>query len=130
MPDDKARAEVNLKNSICTDTPTGTDLYQFGDPAAQHIHNTGIERNGGIQNLYLKIGTFPTAGAATVITKTGQVLQVDSSNNVRLNNNSIGNVGPYAISMRGALAAYSDAAWSASNTIIGILKVGSVNPGR
>ena len=117
---------IELQSSICTDTPPGADLFSFGDQGAKHITNTGLFRNGGLTPLYEKETTFSTPGLQSLITKSGDLLQVDSSHNVRINNNSIGNVGPYAVSSRGAIKGYSDAAWSASNTIIGIVKIGSV----
>jgi hypothetical protein len=116
---------VNLQSSICTDTPTGADLWQFGDEAATHIVNTGIERNGGIAPIYEQETTFPTAGQATMIAKDGTVVQVDASNNVRLNDQVIGNVGPLAIAQRGKLSGYLDAAWTADGTLIAITRVGT-----
>ena len=123
--DDKNRTEIKLAQSICTEVPTGVDIYQFGDGAAQHIKNTGIERAGGITNLYEQESTFTTAGVSTMIAKDGTTVQIDSSSNVRLNDVVIGNVGPYSVTSRGAIKGYSDAAWTASNTIIGIVKIGS-----
>ena len=123
--DDKTRTEVNLKASICTDTPTGTDIWSFGDPDAQHIENTGIERNGGVTNLYEQQTTFTTAGLHSVYAKSGDLVQVDSSHNVRINDTVIGNVGTYGVIQRGALPGYADCAWTADDTIIGIVKVGS-----
>lgn len=122
---DKGRMGIKLKASICTDNPTGTDIYRPGAEDAQHVENTGIERQGGLTPIYEQETTFPTAGLQSLITKSGDTVQVDSSHNVRINDVVIGNVGPYAVSSRGALKGYSDAAWTAGNTIIGIVKVGS-----
>ncbi len=116
---------VNLKASICTDTPTGADLFPFGSEDARHLQNTGIERNGGITPIYEKEATFATPGAHSVYTKSGDLLQIDAARNVRINDISIGNVGPYAVTSRGSIPGYSDAAWTAANTILGIVKVGS-----
>lgn len=125
MPDKSARASVNLKASICTDGPIGSDIFAFGDPEARVQVNTGIERMGGVTNLYEKETTFATAGSHSVYTKSGDLLQVDASHNVRINDSVIGNVGPCAVPLRGSLPGYSDAAWTSTNTIIGIVKVGS-----
>lgn len=121
------RASLNLKSSICTDNPTGSDTYPFDDQPTQVVQHTGMERNGGITSFYEQETTFITAGANSIITNDGSLLQVDSSNNVRLNNNVIGNVGPYTVFRRGALAGvYLDAAWTTTGTIIGIKKAGNV----
>src|SRR5512146_3208859 len=60
------RANINLKQSICTENPTGTDIYAFGDAAAQHVENTGIEREGGLTTQYEQETTFTTPGASMV----------------------------------------------------------------
>jgi len=116
---------VNLKASLCTDTPAGADLFPFGSEDAKHLQNTGIERNSGITPIYEKETTFATAGLHSVYTKSGDLLQIDAAHNVRINDTVIGNVGTYAVTNRNALFGYSDAAWTAANTILGIVKVGS-----
>jgi len=125
MPDNKNRVEINLKASMCVENPTGSDIYAWNDPEAQHVKNNGIEREGGITNLYETETTFPTAGVSTMIAKDGTVIQVDSSNNVRLNDHVIGNVGPLAIAQRGVLSGYLDAAWTADATLLAINRVGT-----
>ncbi len=117
--------KINLKQSICTDTPLGADLWQLGDPGASHLENTGIERNSGITPIYEKETTFPTAGANSIITADGSVLQVDASNNVRLNDSVIGNVGPCSVYRRGSFQQYIDIAWTVTGTIIGIKRNGT-----
>jgi len=118
-------AKLNLQRSICTDTPTGADLFQIGDDNAKHLQNTGMERNGGLTPIYEKETTFPTAGVSTIIAKDGTVVQVDASNNVRLNDRVIGNVGPLAIKNRGVLSGYLDAAWTADETLLAINRIGT-----
>jgi hypothetical protein len=120
------RTDINLVASISTDGPVGTPVYDFRDDEAKVEQNTGIERNGGVTNLYQQETTFTTAGANSVIVGDGSLLQVDSSHNVRIDNVAIGNVGPLSVHRRGILAGYLDAAWTDSNTIIGITKIGTV----
>src|SRR5512146_2256006 len=121
MPDSKARAEVELRQSICTSNPTGSDIYQWGDPKAEHVTNTGIEREGGVTNIYKQTTTFTTAGASTMIAKDGTIVQIDSNNYVRLNNVIIGNVGTLAVFARGVLpSGYVDACWTKDSTILGL----------
>lgn len=122
----QGRAFLNLKSSICVDNPTGSDTYPFSDEPTQIVQNTGIERNGGVSSIYEQETTFATAGANSIITKSGDLLQVDSSNNVRLNDAVIGNVGPCSIFRRGILpGSYLDAAWTATGTILAIKLVGT-----
>ncbi len=123
MPPNRTR--LRLPASLCTDTPTGADLYPFDSEEAKHLQNTGMERNGGILPIYEKETTFATAGLHSVYTKSGDLLQIDAAHNVRINDTVIGNVGTYAVTNRNALFGYSDAAWTAANTILGIVKVGS-----
>ena len=116
--------KLDLKSSVCTDSPTGSDLFPFSADPTQVIQNTGIERNGGVAAIYEQQTTFTTAGAPTVIAKDGTVVQVDSSNNVRLNDLVIGNVGTKAVYARGVLPNYLDVAWTADNTVLGISRSG------
>ncbi|HXK36981.1 MAG TPA: hypothetical protein VJ553_05370 [Candidatus Paceibacterota bacterium] len=125
MGEKTARASLNLRQSICTDGPTGSDIFAFEDPEARVLANTGIERAGGVTNIYEKEATFATAGLHSLYTKSGDLLQVDGSHNVRINDSVIGNVGTCAVTARGSIPGYSDAAWTTANTIIGIVKVGS-----
>jgi hypothetical protein len=124
---DKGRVELNLKASICTDNPTGTDIYKPGDPAAKHVENTGIERQGGLTPIYEQETTFATAGADSIITASGDLLQVLGPlfGQVLLNNEQIGRVGTCTIHQRGVIPGYYlDAAWTTTATIIGIKNVG------
>jgi hypothetical protein len=121
-----ARAEIELKASICTDTPWAADLFVFGDKEAKHLTNTGMERNGGLTPVYEKEETFATAGLNSMFTKSGDLLQVDASNNVRFNDAVIGNVGALSVYQRGLLPAFADAAWTADGTILGISRAGTV----
>lgn len=119
-------AKIELKQSICTDTPIGSDLFALGDGNAKHLKNTGMERNGGITPIYEQETTFPTAGVSTMIAKDGTVIQVDASNNVRLDDTVIGNVGPYTVNKRGSVPQYIDAVWTLAGTLIGIKRNATV----
>jgi hypothetical protein len=113
--------DIDLHNSsVCTDSPTGSDLFPFSEAPTQLIQNTGIERNGGITPLYQQITTFATSATCFAIAKSGDLVQVDSSNNVLFNNSIIGNVGSLAVYTRGIIPQYLDAAWTNNNTIIGL----------
>ena len=122
---DSGRTTIDLKSSVCTDNPTGSDTYPFSADPTQIVQNTGIERNGGVESIYEQETTFTTAGVSTMIAKDGTVVQVDASNNVRLNDTVIGNVGPLAIKNRGVLKGYLDAAWTADETLIAINRIGT-----
>jgi hypothetical protein len=123
---DAGRASLDLKSSVCTDNPTGSDTYPFSSDTAQIVANTGMERAGGVLPIYEQETTFSTAGTSTMIAKDGTLVQVDSSHIVRLDDMPIGNVGTLAITMRGKLPSYLDAAWTADNTIIGITRRNTV----
>ncbi len=120
---DKGRVDLDLKLSLCTDNPTGTDIYPPGSHDAQHVRHTGIERQGGITSIYEQETTFSAAGTSTMIAKNGTVIQVDASNNVLLDNTSIGNIGPLAIKNRGMLPSCLDAAWTADGTIVFVNRI-------
>ena len=117
------RASINLRSSICTDNPAGSDTYDFNSDPTQINQNTGIERNGGVSTIYEQETTFATAGQATMIAKDGTLIEVDASNNVLLDNVSIGNIGPLAIKNRGILPSCLDAAWTADETIVFINRI-------
>jgi hypothetical protein len=121
-----ASFSLDLINSICTDNPTGSDVYPFTPGKTHIVQNTGIERNGGISAQFEQETTF-TISTDTVIAKDGTVIQVDSSNNVLLNNRVIGNVGTLAVYARGVLPGYyTDAVWTKDSTILGLRRNGYV----
>lgn len=127
MPPAQLATSIDLRHSsVCTDSPTGADLFPYSTDPTQFIQNTGMERNGGISAIYQQITTFTTAGAPTMIAKDGTVIQVDSSNNVRLDNTVVGNVGPYAVYSRGKIPACLDVAWTADSTILMVNRAGTV----
>ena len=125
MTKDNGRTTIDLKSSLCTDNPTGSDVYPFTADPTQVVQNTGMERAGGITSIYEQETTFATAGLQSLITKRGDLLQVDASHNIRINDTSIGNVGPYAVYQRGQIPRLPDAAYTADGTIIGIVRIGS-----
>jgi hypothetical protein len=129
------RETINLKISQCTSNPTGTDVYKFGDQEnAEHVQNTGIERGGGLTNIYEQETTFATAGANSVITTDGQTLQVDPvTGNILLNNFTIGSIAwvgsnstvPYGISRGKVPSGWQDAVWTSTGTILLLKTYGS-----
>jgi hypothetical protein len=70
MPDSRNRVEANHQQSISVENATGTDINAFGDPAARHITNTGIERLGGTTNLH---STQTALGVGTTTSGNGLI---------------------------------------------------------
>ncbi|MFA5377261.1 MAG: hypothetical protein WC455_16040 [Dehalococcoidia bacterium] len=82
MPDkNRGRVDVNLKASVCTESPDGIDIFPFGDPGATAIANTGIERQGGLTSMYETETAHPTNanGIWCVVAKNGKVVSAEIS---------------------------------------------------
>ncbi len=74
--------EINLKNSLNTQT-VPEDVRAFGDAAAPSLLNTGIERDGGLTNIYETKTDYGTAGDH-FITEDGNILESVVSGDQRL----------------------------------------------
>jgi hypothetical protein len=74
--------EVNLKNSLNTDT-ISEDVRAFADTTAPVLQNTGIERDGGVTNIYETVESYGTAGDH-FITEDGNILESVVSGDQRL----------------------------------------------
>jgi hypothetical protein len=115
--------EVNLLNSVDVDK-TKKDIYSFGDQAAPHNANTGIERNGGIQNIYEQETVFVGTGNRYV-TEDANLISIEDIaatdlRNVNVNGSSVGVISKYGVQSRVSLDGYADAALSVDGTIIAI----------
>jgi hypothetical protein len=115
--------EVNLLNSVDVDK-VRKDVYNFGDQAAPHNANTGIERNGGIQNIYEQETVFVGAGNRYV-TEDANLISIEDIaatdlRNVLVNGSSVGTISKYGVQSRVSLDGYDDAALTSDGTIIAI----------
>lgn len=120
-----ARAAIELKASICTDNPTGTDIYPFGaGKEAQHVANNGIERQGGLLPLYEQETTFADSPASYYVADDGTVIEVyaggatDSGALVKLDGVTVGTVSKYGIEARSVISNVDDLFLSGDDTIV------------
>ena len=100
------RAELNLKTSINTDS-IAEDTYLFTDQAAPLLQNTGIERNGGIVNLYETETALP-ADSVNYVAPSGEVISRLANGTVQIDGQAIGTVSPYGVQTRNAIANVDD----------------------
>jgi hypothetical protein len=115
--------EVNLLNSVDVDK-VRKDVYNFGDKTAPHNANTGIERNGGIQNVYEQETVFVGTGNRYV-TEDANLISIEDIaatdlRNVLVNGSSVGTISKYGVQSRVSLDGYDDAALTSDGTIITI----------
>ena len=93
--------EINIKQSINTDT-INEDFRMFDEPDTGLLVNTGIERNGGITNLYETKETYPEAGDYIITTDGKKISLVDSATAdykiVKVEGVAIGQVSAYGVS--------------------------------
>jgi hypothetical protein len=112
------RYPVDLRASINTDT-LDQDVKPIGSGPSRV--NTGIERDGGLTNLYRQ-DTAVTANATTIVTDSGKVLQVGpiAANvaPISFDGVQIGACAGYAVTGRNEYKNYSDACVSATGTIL------------
>ena len=98
--DNATRVQIPLINSINTDN-INEDIKTFGDSPdlTPHVANTGIERNGGITNIYETEVALPTGN--NFVTQNDEVITLtangDGTSKVSLNSSPIGMVSSYGV---------------------------------
>ncbi len=113
------KVDINLKNSLNTNT-IAEDIRGFQDAAAPALQNTGIERDGGITNVYETKEDYAVAGDH-FITEDGNVLQSVVSGDQRLisvDGRQIGIASAYGVGSRQAFQGADDSAISSTGTIL------------
>lgn len=113
------KADINLKNSINTNTHA-EDVRAFSDGAAPALQNTGIERDGGVTNLYESQVAYSVAGDHYV-TEDGDDLQSVVSGDTRLisvNGRQIGIASAYGVANRLQISGVDDACITATGTYL------------
>jgi hypothetical protein len=113
------KSDINLKNSLNTNTHA-EDVRVFGDGTAPALQNTGIERDGGITNIFETAAAYATAGDHFV-TADGKDLQSVVSGDQRLisiNGRQIGITSAYGIEKRLAISGVDDACISSTGTYL------------
>jgi hypothetical protein len=111
--------DINLKNSINTNTHA-EDVRAFGDGGAPALQNTGIERDGGVTNIYETPGAYAVAGDHFA-TADGDDLQSVVSGDQRLisvNGRQIGITSAYGVEKRLAISGVDDACISSTGTYL------------
>jgi hypothetical protein len=111
--------DINLKNSLNTNTHA-EDVRAFGDGAAPALQNTGIERDGGITNIFETAAAYATAGDHYV-TADGKDIQSVVSGDQRLisvNGSQIGITSAYGVEKRLAISGCDDACISSTGTYL------------
>ena len=100
MADNRNKIELNIKSSINTDTIT-EDFKDFGDTTAPLLQNTGIERDGGITNIYRTQNNYSEVGQY-VVTEDGKVISIVDSTTagykaIKIDGKAIGQVSAYGV---------------------------------
>jgi hypothetical protein len=111
--------DINLKNSINTNTHA-EDVRAFGDGGGPALQNTGIERDGGITNIFETAAAYATAGDHFV-TADGKDLQSVVSGDQRLisiNGRQIGITSAYGVEKRLAISGCDDACITSTDTYL------------
>ena len=106
------KIELNIKNSVNTDS-ISEDTYLFEDQGAPLLKNTGIERNGGVLNVYETEVTLP-ANSASYVAPSGALLSQLPDGSVQVDGTTIGNVSPYGVRIRDTIANVDDVIFSTS----------------
>jgi hypothetical protein len=115
--------EVNLLQSLDVDR-VRKDIYSFGDTSAPLNRNTGIERNGGVQNLHLKEQIYGETGYH-YLTEDGRVLSAEDNPGtdykiIKVDGKSLGQVSKYGVESRAVIDGYDDVALTADGDLIAI----------
>ena len=111
--------EVNLKNSLNTDT-ISEDVRAFADTTAPVLQNTGIERDGGVTNIYETVESYGTTGDH-FITEDGNILESVVSGDQRLisvDGRQIGITSAYGVQSRQAFQGVDDSCITTTGTVL------------
>jgi hypothetical protein len=115
------KSEIKLPVNVNTST-IDENIYAFGDPAAPHIKNNGIERDGGITNLYRDDMTYTGAGNRFVADDGSLIELMDTSPSrlVRLDGKQIGSVNRNGVAAKVIASGYDDVTPTIHNTLLAI----------
>lgn len=127
--DTSQKFEVNLRQSLNTDT-IAEDFKTFGDNSAPLLENTGIERDGGITNLYETETTYSEAGQY-VVTEDGRTISIVDSgvtdyNAVKIDGKTIGNVSKYGVESHARFRDADDAVITSNSYITATVSGGTI----
>ena len=89
------KAEINIKNSVNVDT-VQQDVYLFGDQSVPLLKNNGIERDGGVTNVY-EVETAMKPNSTSYITPEGDVITKGWDGLVSLKGINLGTVSPFSV---------------------------------
>lgn len=116
------RVDIDLAQSIEVQE-VNRSVRPFGTPSP-HIKNTGIERNGGLTNIYEQETAYVGAGYR-FITESGRVLSAEDVGGtnykvIKVDGLAIGQVSKYGVESKTEFSGYDDTALSADGTVMAI----------
>jgi hypothetical protein len=117
---------IGLRTSINTDS-VNQDIWEYGSDAPA-LRNTGIERQGGIENLY-ETEVLNPANEYAFVTEDGQTLLVQTTSDADLNSLSsdgsqVGLLSSWGIERQVSVAGFDDVMLTADGTYITCKLVG------
>jgi hypothetical protein len=128
MANEGIRNEIELKVSVNTDS-INENVSAFGDASANLLENTGIERNGGITNIY-ETETLLGNGSFAFADNGDQLSALDAGSdtlNILSGASVIGQVSAYGVEKRTEIeGAFDDVALTADDTYVSVKIVGTV----
>lgn len=119
--------EINIKTSINTDT-IQEDYKLFTDSEAPLLRNTGIERDGGVTNIYESEVLFPSTGEYTV-TDSGDLISLIPAGDFRtvyLNSTAVGQVSAYGVESRTDVTGFDDVFITPDDSYVTLKLVGGI----
>jgi hypothetical protein len=140
-----AKTTINLRKSIATDfipeivnkLALATDAVIFPPPGANPalpVANNGIERNGGVTNMYLQnitYGDTASYGVSTGFnypTQDGHLLSLNNASsiaNVLIDRKNLGQVSSYGVALRSAISSADDVLLTTGGTYLTAKLIGS-----
>ena len=106
MPNQIQRVELNVKTSINTDS-INEDTFAFGDTTAPLLQQTGVERNGGVTNMYETEVVLPV-NSVNYVSPAGDLMSRLADGAIQVNGTTIGNVSPYGVQIRNTIPNVDD----------------------
>ena len=98
--------ELNIKSSVNTDS-IAEDTFSFADVTAPLLQQTGMERNGGVVNLW-ETETLLVPNSVNYVAPSGETITRLSDGTVQVEGQTAGIVSPYGVQIRDTIANVDD----------------------